>query len=265
MPPNVLPSPSDFSATPFAAMFFTFYAGVLGISVATIFALYVGWKKRNWLPLLLIGGGLLSSVMEPMADLLIHLRWANNLIFLFTAFGISIPLLIVLTYGAMVGLLPYFVYRLFKRGVTVKQIMVAYVLTMLINGVVEIPGVQLNILEYYGVQPYKVLSFPFSVAALNAGFLFVIAFMIWYLDPRLKGWHRAWFLLVPTVGLSTTYFSVGSLHMLALNSELPEGMKWAATTITIAGYVGLVRGIANFVATPTDTATEKAAAAATVD
>ena len=39
MPPNILPSPSDFSAGSFAGWFFTLYAGLLIVSIALIWAL----------------------------------------------------------------------------------------------------------------------------------------------------------------------------------------------------------------------------------
>ena len=101
MPPNILPSPSDFSAGHFAGWFFTLYAGLLVVSIAVIWALWTGFKNRNWLPSMLIFGGFLCSLLEPMLDLLGHLRWANDLPFyVFTNFGIQIPPLIPFCYAA---------------------------------------------------------------------------------------------------------------------------------------------------------------------
>jgi hypothetical protein len=80
MPPNILPSPSDFSAGHFAGWFFTLYAGLLVVSIALIWALWTGFKNHNWLPsdadlrrlpVLTVGAN----------DLLGHLRWANDLPF----------------------------------------------------------------------------------------------------------------------------------------------------------------------------------------
>jgi hypothetical protein len=50
MPPNILPSPSDFSAGHFAGWFFTLYASLLVVSIAVIWALWTGFKNHNWLP-----------------------------------------------------------------------------------------------------------------------------------------------------------------------------------------------------------------------
>ncbi|WP_422262965.1 hypothetical protein [Mycobacterium sp.] len=257
MPPNILPSPSDFSAGSFAGWFFTLYAGLLIVSIALIWALYTGFKIKNWLPLLLIFGGFVCSLLEPMLDLLGHLRWANDLpVYVFTNFGISIPLLIPFCYAAFLGLEPYFIYLLFKRGVTVKQVMYIYLIAALTDAVMETPGLLMHVYQYYGVQPFTLLSFPYWYAAINGASFMTIAFFIWFLESRLNGWHRALFLVLPPIGMGTAWFSIGWIHLLPLNSTLPEWMKWVATTIMIFAYIGLIRGIAYFVAVPEDQAVE---------
>lgn len=257
MPPNIEPSPSDFGAGAFAGWFFTLYAGLLVVSIALIWGLYTGFKRQNWLPLMLIFGGFLCSLVEPMLDLLGHLRWANDLPFyVFTNFGIDIPLLIPFAYAAFLGLEPYFIYLLFKRGVTVKQVMFMYVIAGMTDAVLETPGLLLNVYEYYGVQPYKFLEFPYWWAFINGASFMTIGFFIWYLEPRLKGWRRALFLVLPPIGMMVAYFSVGWIHILAINSTLPTPLKWVATTIMMAGYVLYIRGIAHFVAVPEEQAVD---------
>jgi hypothetical protein len=251
MPPLIEPSPSDFSAGPFAGWFFTLYAGLAVVSVAVIWALYVGFKKSNLLPMLLIGGGFLCSLCEPMLDMLGHLRWANDLPFyVFSNFGIDIPLLIPFCYAAFLGLEPYFIYLLFKRGVTVKQVMFMYLIAGLSDAVMETPGLLLKVYEYYGVQPFTFLDFPYWWAFINGASFMTIGYFIWWLEPRLKGWHRALFIVIPPVGMMTAYFSVGWVHILALNSTLPTALKWVATTLMMIGYIGYIRFIASLVAAP---------------
>ncbi|CQD20150.1 hypothetical protein BN1232_04807 [Mycobacterium lentiflavum] len=257
MPPNILPSPSNFSAGPFAGWFFTLYAGAFLVGIAVIWALFTGFRNRNWLPLLLIAGGFLCSVFEPMLDLLGHLRWANDLpIYAFTNFGIDVPLLIPFCYAAFLGLEPYFIYLLFRRGVTVKQVMFIYLIAGLTDAVMETPGLLLHVYEYYGIQPYTFLSFPYWYAAINGASFMTIGFFIWYLEPRLEGWRRALFLVVPPIGMGTAWFSIGWIHLLPLNSTLPEWIKWVATTVMIGAYFGLIRGIAYFVAVPENEAVD---------
>jgi hypothetical protein len=257
MPPNILPSPSDFSAGHFAGWFFTLYAGLLIVSIAVIWALWTGFKKQNWLPLKLIFGGFLCSLLEPMLDLLGHLRWANDLpLYVFTNFGIQIPLLIPFCYAAFLGLEPYFIYLLFKRGLNVKQVMLVYLIAGLSDALMETPGLLMHVYQYYGVQPYTFLKFPYWFAFINGGSFMTIGFFIWYLEPRLKGWGRALFLVLPPVGMMVAWFGIGWVHILALNSTLPTPAKWVATTIMMAAFILYVRGIAYFVAVPEEEAVD---------
>ena len=257
MPPNILPSPSDFSAGHFAGWFFTLYAGLLIVSIAVIWALWTGFKNQNWLPLKLIFGGFLCSLLEPMLDLLGHLRWANDLPFyVFTNFGIQIPLLIPFCYAAFLGLEPYFIYLLFKRGLNVRQVLLVYLIAGLSDAIMETPGLLMHVYQYYGVQPYTFLKFPYWFAFINGASFMTIGFFIWYLEPRLKGWRRALFLVLPPVGMMVAWFGIGWVHILALNSTLPTAAKWVATTIMMAAFILYIRGIAYFVAVPEEEAVD---------
>jgi hypothetical protein len=190
-----------------------------------------------------------------MLDVLCHVRWGNNLpLYVFSNFGIHIPLMTVFAYGAFLGLEPYFIYLLYKRGVTVKQVMLIFLIAMLTDVILETPGLNLHIYQYYGVQPYTFLAFPYWWAFINAAAFMTIALFVWYLEPRLTGWSRALFLVLPPIGMMVGYFSVGWVHVLALNSTLPTAAKWVATTVMMAGYILYVRGIAYFVAVPDEQA-----------
>jgi len=60
--------------------------------------------------------------------------------------------------------------------------------------------------------------------------------------------------VLPPIGMMVAYFSVGWVHILALNSTLPTAAKWVATTIMMAGFILYIRGIAYFVAVPPEDA-----------
>jgi hypothetical protein len=77
MPP-VLPSPSHFAAPSWAAWGFLFYAGALAVLLALPWALSSGFRKRNWLPLIMLGSGFLCSLLEPMLDFLGNLHALAN-------------------------------------------------------------------------------------------------------------------------------------------------------------------------------------------
>lgn len=249
LPPMILPSPPPFGAGQVTGWAFTLYAGGAAVLLAAAWALHMGIRRRDWLPATLISGGLVCSFVEPMLDILGHLRWANDLpMFLYTNFGIPIPLLIPFAYAAFFGLEPYFWYLVFRAGATVRQVFLVFAVAALSDIILETPAVQLRIWEYYGVQPYRVLGFPWWWSFIN-GFAFItVGALIWYLEPRLGGWRRLWLLAVPTCGMMGAYFTVGWPHMLAINSTLPTPIKWVATTVTMLFCLVGVRCIAHFVA-----------------
>lgn len=251
MPPNILPSPPDFEAGPWASWGFFFFAGALAIFIALPWAISRVLRYRDWLPLTIIGSGFICSLVEPMLDLLGHLRWARDLPVAFTNFGIDIPWLIPFCYAAFLGLEAYFVYLVFKHGATVKQIMLmVFPICIMTDAVMETVGLNLNVYEYYGLQPYRFLEFPYWWGFMNATSFMTVGALIWYLEPRLKGAQRLGLLLVAPTGMMAAYFTTGWPHLLAHNSTLPDWARWIAATITMAACVGLVRIIAHFVAVP---------------
>lgn len=249
MPPNVLPSPSDFGVGPVAGWFFTIYCGTLLFAIALVWAIWTGFRRRNWLPTLLLGGGLLCSLLEPMIDFVGHLRWANDLpIYAFTNFGIQVPLFIPFAYGTLIGLEAYFWSRLFRQGMTVRQVFLAFAVAGLSDAAMETPGLLLHVYEYYGVQPYRFLGFPYWWAFVNGAGFITIGFLVWYLEPKLKGWYRAGFLFVGPFGFMVAYWAVSWPHFLALNATLPTAVKWIATTVTMIMCLIWIRAIASVVA-----------------
>jgi hypothetical protein len=249
----VLPSPPDFSAAPCAIWVFFFIAGAAVVLAALPWALYAGVRKQNWLPLIMIGSGFLCSLSEPMLDFLGHLRWANNLPTAFSNFGIDVPWLIPPCYAAFLGLESYFVYYMLKKGITVNQCVTVFAVGGVSDAIMETPGLNLNVYEYYGVQPYTAFKFPYWFAFINGASFFTVGFLLWFFVPRLAGARKLWLLLAAPMGMMVAWFTAGWVHILALNADLPVWTKWGATTIMMAMCVGLVRLLGSFAAIPEPT------------
>jgi hypothetical protein len=249
--PPVLPSPSHFAAPAWAAWGFLFYAGALAVLIALPWAISSARRRRNWLPLIMLGSGFLCSLVEPMLDFLGHLQWADNLVFTgYKSFGIDIPLLIPPCYALFLGLEGYFVYTMLSRGMTTRQGVMLFAVCALSDAVMETPGLSLNVYHYYGVQPYRFLNFPYWWGFINGASIFTVGFLLWFAVPRLRGRQRAWLLLASPTGMMTTYFICGWPHLLALNSSAPTWFKWLACTVTMAACVGWVRFLAGLASVP---------------
>jgi hypothetical protein len=185
-----------------------------------------------------------------MLDLLGHLRWANNLPTAFTNFGIDVPWLIPPCYAAFLGLESYFCYYMLKKGITVNQCVMVWAVGGLTDAIMETVGLNLNIYEYYGLQPYTLFKFPYWWGFINGASFFTIGFMLWFLVPRLQGIKKLWLLGISPMGMMMAYFTTGWVHILAQNANLPVWTRWVATTITMALCYGLVRFLGSFAAVP---------------
>jgi hypothetical protein len=246
-------SPPPFAAEPWAIHFFFFFAGAAAVLAAIPWAIYAGVKKDNWVPIFVVASGFLTSLSEPMLDMLGHLRWANNLPTAFTNFGIDVPWLIPPCYAAFFGLEAYFCYYMLKKGITVNQAVMVFAIGGLTDAIMETMGLNLNIYEYYGLQPFTLFKFPYWWGFINGAAIFTVGFLHWWLVPKLHGVKMAWILVLSPAGMMMLYFTAGWPHILAANSTLPTPLKYIATTITLAACVGVVRFLASFAAVDTPT------------
>lgn len=248
LPPMVCPSPPPFEAGPVAGWFFLFFAGGLAVLVALPYALDRGFRKHNWIPLLVIASGFLTCLVEPMLDFLGHLRWADDLPMVFSNFGLHIPWLIPFCYATFYGVEAYFFYLVFKRGITVNQVMLLFPIGIVSDAIMETVGLNLNVYEYYGHQPFAFLEFPYWWGFINGAGFMTVGFIVWYLEPRLHGANKLILLLAGPSGMMAVYFIVGWPHILAHNSTLPEWIRTGVAAMMMLGCVLWVRGIAYFVA-----------------
>lgn len=249
MPPFILPSPPPFGAGQLNAWIFFFVAGAGIVFGAIPWLLNAGFRHKNWLPLVLVCAGFLCSLVEPMLDMLGHLRWANDIFGpAFVNFGIDVPYLIPPCYAAFFGLEVYFSYYMLRKGVTVGQCFALMAVSGATDAIMETVGLNLNNYEYYGVQPFTLFKFPYWWGVINGTAMFAGGFLLWYIVPRLKGWYRGFILLAPVTGMMGAYFMCGWPFFLAVNANIPTWTKWGACVIMFGLCAALIRSAAYFAA-----------------
>jgi hypothetical protein len=237
-PPNIKPAPGDFAAGLPAEIAFFFIAGAAVVIFALPWAIRAAVKSKNYVPLLVVGSGLICSLLEPMLDLLGHLHWANNLVPAFTNFGITVPALIPLCYVAFLGLESYFCYFVIRNGAHAMHFVMLLGMGIITDAVMETIGINLGVYEYYGVQPFKFLNFPYWWGFINGGSFVTVGAILAFAVPRLKGAHKLWLLFAAPMGMMFAYFGVGWVHILAHNSTLPTVVRWLAAVVMMAMMVG---------------------------
>ncbi|MBI3214200.1 MAG: hypothetical protein HYZ38_10290 [Mycobacterium sp.] len=237
-PPNMQPAPGSFAASTTSEVIFFFVAGALVVVFALPWAIKAAIRSRNFLPLIVMASGLICSLLEPMLDLLGHLHWAHNLVPAFTNFGITVPALIPLCYVAFLGLEAYFCYFVIRNGAHAQTFVMLLAMGILTDALMETIGINLGVYLYYGVQPFTFLNFPYWWGFINGGSFVTIGAILAFAVPRLHGAQKLLLLLVAPFGMMVTYFGVGFVHILALNSTMPVALRWVATSVMMAMMVG---------------------------
>lgn len=247
LPSNTVP----LHPTGFEGWFFTGYAGAVVVLLALPWAISRLLKRRDPLPLLMLGAGAITCLGEPQLDLVSHLRWANNLPGpAFTLFGLHIPALIPPCYMLFMGLESYWIYRVLERGCTKRQFAWMAFFVGLSDAIMETPGLMMHTYEYYGNQPFKFGNFPFYYAFTNSAAICTIAVLVYFVWPQVKGkgWMMLAILPLGIIGTTMAEFGTGFPVFLALNSDLATWLQWAIGSLTLVLAVAWIRVLAELVA-----------------
>jgi hypothetical protein len=160
----------------------------LGIALALAFRNLV--KGKGPLLLYCIIGGALAACFEPVVDVLglVFLK-EHGALGTFTILDRTMPLYICFVYPWYVGGLGYLAYKLFKRGVTMRDLFVLWAVDCLIDVVLESPGILAGTYLYYGHQPFNIWGFPLWWGFVNPVMPMVAGALIFHLRPHL---NTAW-------------------------------------------------------------------------
>lgn len=234
----MLPSHPEMASPDPAGTLFTIFVGVF--FVAAVIWGVVGYVRRRDLLLLCIAGGLIANFAEPILDVVALIYWpADTPLTVYTAFEREIPALIPMAYGLYVGPGSFVVYRLMRDGAGKRRLWQVFLALAAIDAFFVYPGVLLDVLDYYGDQPYEVFGFPLWWTAVDAASRLVGGWLLLVLAPRMVGWGAL--LAVATVPCS--YIGVQAFAAwpvwLVLNSDVSTPVSYLAATCTIAIGVGI--------------------------
>lgn len=247
---ELVPPPVDMSAPDGPALFFTVFVGAFFVGL-TAWALSVAVRERNVLPIILLASGIIASGIEPILDVLGLVYYpADSPVIAFTALGRPIPSYAVMGYGFYFGIGSYLMYRLLRRGVTLKRLLVICALVELADVCFEVPGVALGVYRYYTGQPFEVLGFPLWWGSINSLMPLAGGAALLYLVPLLRGWRKLGLLwMVPTL-YAAINGAIAWPMWLALSSSLSYGAKSLVALVTMGTGWTLAFLIARAVARP---------------
>lgn len=251
---QLLPSPAPLVASDFEGWFYTSGALCLVLLVALPWTLRRVREHHDWLPLLALGSGTLASLVEPLLDLVGHVRWAQNLPGpAFVAFGIDIPLLIPCCYALFMGMEAYWVCAIIRRGATTGQLFRLFAVVAASDAIMEHPGLITGVYEYYGDQPFEFYRFPFYWAFTNGVAIMTIGALLHYVWSRVErdAWPRIAVLPVGMIGTVVGELATGFPVFLAINMDIATWLQWLAGAVTILLSLAWIRLLADLVARET--------------
>jgi hypothetical protein len=198
--------------------------------------LAVRWSREHGtlIPLLFLAGGLIAMFNEPIVD---H----NGLVWfptegqwtLYTTFGIAQPIWLAMAYLWFFGGQPMVIWRALEKGLPARSLWKAFGLVVLVDIVLEHPGLYANLFLYYGHQPFKFTRFPLWWGVVNATTPIVAATLVHLLRRELRGWKVLGVLLLVPIVQAATNAGTGFPIWNTINTRLPWPVVWSAGLASI--------------------------------
>jgi hypothetical protein len=241
------PVPVDLASPELIGWLFTVWAGGFGVAVIP-WALYRLFKHKDDLPMWMIGGGFICSLLEPMLDHLGHLWWPTNLPGpAFQGFDLNIPWLIPPCYVFFIAMTGYWAYTRMKAGLTVKGVFLVWLMISMTDIIMEMPGTATGAYVYYGDASFKILGFPIAWGWLNGTSMLAVGALLYVVEPHLKGFNRVYLLGLVIAAMGAAYGVTAWPYFMSLNWEMPWIASRALTLVSLGMSLVLVRAIAEVV------------------
>ena len=148
--------------------------------------------------------------------------------------GRPVPLFGFLAYAWFLGGMSFLVYDRMTKGITTKGLWKLYGILVVVECILEIPGLNIGAFTYYGNQPFVLFKFPVWWAFVNAAAPMVAGAMVYRMLPYIKPVLRP--VTIYSVCLSNTLVMGGSAMPLffALNTQASLLVTHLVGTLTIA-------------------------------
>jgi hypothetical protein len=224
VPELVMPATAQTVATTIVA--------VLAVAALAAAAVLSRWH-RTPLYLLVLLGGTVASVNEPIADLLggcIHPQTGGWQVF--STFDRPIPVWVVLAYGLYLGATPLIVVALTRGPNPRRRFQAAVAVIFASNLLIELPVLAAGMYAYYGDQPFKVGGFPLYWLFINGAGVAGVAVVLLRFGHLFRGARLGWALLLPPASQVAAYL-IGMPVFSMYNSGAAAPWTWLGAVATI--------------------------------
>jgi hypothetical protein len=191
----------------------------------SIYALVHSVRARTWIPILCMVGGLLCVFTESMVDDHLQVWWPiHEQPDTFSAFGRSIPLMVLPIVGWYFGLGAYLRWGLLQKYGARLRVWLIYAIEVAAAIALEPPAIQLHLWHYYGDHGLRFFGYPIWWPFVGGACGVVAGTLIYKLTPYLTG--RRVFVVPFLVPMSTVavYWAAG-LPMFNVLNKAPSA-QW---------------------------------------
>ena len=245
----LLPQPPfDLAVDKTVELYITGALGVIAI-LGIVYAL-VHWARtgRPVVFLLFVAGGCMM-VFEPLVDTVGACWFADNSYIAFEAYGRPIPVWLCLAYFFYFGIASATAWMAFKKGVTGRQIWLAFGIAMLGDLLFESVLLINHPYAYYGNQPFMLPNgFAAWWMAVNAGIPLVLGAIVYRADDFLRGWRSLYIIPAGLMTSGAVNAIIGWPSWLVINTDLGPVATQLGGLLSFVFAFALIRIVIFFVA-----------------
>jgi hypothetical protein len=212
---------------------------IFTIGVAAVWVVAIALAVRYWrrhqsiVPLLLLAGGTVCIVFEPIVDVLgmcffpRHNQWVGIEII-----GRPIPLFMYPVYSWFVGGQAILVWHLLRKGLNRRQFWNVWFAIMAVDVLLETPGILMHVYTYYGSQPFNPWGLPLWWPPVNATMPIVAGYLVYRTAPLLQGWKALLILALLPMADGVANAATAWPVWLTLNTRLGMAATYPAAILT---------------------------------
>lgn len=232
-------------ATP--QLVFTLTWAVLALGFAA-YSVYRVVSRRDFLLAILLCGGALTYVNEPLMDLLGVLWHPRIGQWIAVDTFVAAPLWGVFVYMVFFGAAPYLLLCGLRRGMTGAQIWMSIGAVLVLDLTVEIPALHMGMYVYYGDPAMQIAGFPLYWFAINIGGPLETAAVLFAYPHLRRGRALLSVLLFPVLLDAASSVSTGLPAFSTLWAQASMPVKYLGALVTIALGYATVRLTLSFIA-----------------
>lgn len=211
----------------------------------SLFILWSAWKHKSLLPIFIYLGGGIAYINEPLVNVM-GLVWfpPNGMDVVWESMGRKVPVFGFLAYAWFLGGMSYVVYDRLKKGLTMKGIWITYFIFVVVEAILEIPGLNMGAFFYYGNQPFIFMKFPMWWTIMNACVPMVCGAMVYRMEPYVKPILQPVFIYAVCFANAVVMYGCGLPLYFALNTDASLTVTHLVGALTIASALWFIYMVA---------------------